>query len=69
MQINGKAISPKKRKEGEKKSGTGKPRHRSGKKNPNDYDEMRRLGKDELRRTVGSKRVNGKAKGNSAESS
>ncbi|CAB4026622.1 Hypothetical predicted protein, partial [Paramuricea clavata] len=59
MQRNGKAISLRKKEDGEKKSRTGKPRHKSGKKNPSDYDEMRRLGKDELRRTVGSQRASG----------
>ena len=69
MQINGKAISPKKRKDGGRKSRTGRLRLKSGKRRPNDYDEMQRPVKGELRRTVESQRANGKVRRNSPNSS
>jgi hypothetical protein len=44
------------------KSRTGRLRLKSGKRRPNDYDEMQKPVRGELRRTVGSQRAGGKVK-------
>jgi hypothetical protein len=69
MQRNGKAISPRKRKDGERRSRTGRLRLKSGKRRPNGYDEMRRPVKGEMMKTVESQRVNGEVRRNSPNSS
>jgi hypothetical protein len=57
------------KKTAKRRSQTGKPRLKSGKRKPSDYDEMQRPTKGELRRTVESQRVNGKVKRNLPDSS
>ena len=69
MQRNGRATSSKKKKDGGRKSLTGKPRLKSGKRRHSDYDVTKDPAKGELRKTVESQRVNGKVKINLPDSS
>ncbi|CAB3995947.1 Hypothetical predicted protein, partial [Paramuricea clavata] len=56
MQRSGRTISLRKRKDAERKSRTGKPRAKSGRRRPSACDGMQGLGKGELKKTEESQR-------------